>query len=125
MGKPTILSQNRIFSSDLTKEDRAELAKPYRKWFSRRLKAAQKERAMKNPQLCERLGVSAEQLAKYRRGDNWADFLQVARIAQILNKPFNYFIHPDFRRQTENEFFDLYMGTFEEGSHGPKEVAEE
>lgn len=96
-----------------------ELVKPYRQWFSRQLKRAQAERGLKNPQFMEQLGISANQLAKYRRGDNWGDILQVARMAYILNKPFNYFIHPDFRRASENNFFELYMRTFEEGQRAP------
>ena len=106
-----------VFLPDLSYEERWEIGKPYREWFGRQLERAIMDAKMKYSQFAEQLGIAMTQLVKYRKGINCPDVIQLARIAHLLNKPLNYFIHADLRLPGENQFLEFYMRAFQEGKN--------
>lgn len=107
-----------LYARTISKKRLKELEAMYRQWFGERVECARKECGITIEQMMEILGVSKNQVIKWRKGTNWGNPLVIARIAHALKKPFNYFIHPDFRLSSENRAIEVFLEAYGEGQRG-------
>lgn len=104
-----------LYSAETPKAELRALEHYYRQWFGERVETARAALGLTVEDMMAGLGVSKNQIVKWRKGKNWGNPLVIARLARILKKPFSYFIHPDFHSPVEHDTIGRFLDAYEEG----------
>lgn len=108
-------NQRDLYTNDVPKARLKTLRDFYCLWFGGQVERARLECGLTVENMMDALGVSKNQVIKWRKGKDWGNPLVIARIARALHKPFNYFIHPDFRLPIENEEIERFLRVYDAG----------
>lgn len=114
-----------LYAADTPKAELKALERYYRQWFGERVETAREAIGLTVEDMMAGLGVSKNQVIKWRKGKNWGNPLVIARLARLLKKPFSYFIHPDFHSPAEHDTIGRFLDAYEEGQralHHPQDL---